>query len=112
MKPIINPWIVYIAAKCDVVETFCLIVMTFAIITLVAWLFLLVAGETKQKPCKYLLVITIIFTIIGILVPSKDTVLTMATLSYVTQDNIEVAGDTAENIVDYVVEKIKEINEE
>lgn len=86
--------------------------MTFAIITLVAWLFLFVTGETEQKPRKSLWVITIMFTIIGMLVPSKDTVLTMVTLNYITTDNIKMVGDTAEDVVDYVVEKIKEINEE
>lgn len=112
MKPIINPWIVYIAAKCDSVQTFCLVAMIFAIIALVTWLFLLSAGETKQKPYKSLYVIAIMCSIIGLLTPSKDTVLTMVTLNYITTDNIKMVGDTAEDIVDYVVEKIKEINEE
>lgn len=112
MKPIINPWIVYIAAKCDSVQTFCLVSMTFAIIALAVWLFLLSAGEIKQKPYKSLWVIAVMCSIIGLLTPSKDTVLTMVTLNYITTDNIKMVGNTAEDVVDYVIEKIKEINEE
>lgn len=42
-------------------------------------------------------------------IPSKTTMYTMLVNSYVTENNIEMAGNTAREVVDYIFDKLAEI---
>lgn len=112
MEPIINPWLVYVAEKCTSVSILCLIVGSFGIVISVVWWFIYLAGDTSVKVPKWLVTISIIGAVFAALLPSQKTILTMATLQYITPNNVVVAGETAEDVVDYIVEKIEEIIDE
>lgn len=43
------------------------------------------------------------------LLPSRETMYTMFTLHYVTEDNIKMVGDSAQDVVDYIFNKVEEI---
>lgn len=109
MKPIINPWIVYLAEKCDTIHLVFAILMILCFVTVAMWTIAYVERDAEIKPQKWLIALTILSASITILMPEKDTVLTMATLSYVTEDNIKSVGKTAEDVVDYVVDAVDKI---
>lgn len=52
------------------------------------------------------LIATIIITIMWIAVPNETTIYRMVVASYVTPHNLQVTGETIENIVDKTVDKI------
>lgn len=109
MKPIISPWIVYLAEKCDVIHITFAILGFFCVLFVILWMVMYESGETEVKPRKWLIVLTITSIAMAVLTPEKDTVLTMATLNYITEDKVEIAGEAVEDIVDYVVDAIGRI---
>lgn len=111
MKPIINPWIVYLAEKCEVIQTLFLIIGVLSVVALAVWTMGYLGGDTEIKPFRWFIVLTIFCIVAGVLTPKKDTVLTMATLNYVTEDNVKALGNTAGDVIDYVIDKIEEITD-
>lgn len=112
MKPIINPWLVYIAEKCETVGEICEIIGVVGIFLCVVWWVLHLIGEFDIKVPKWLVTISVIGAIFAALLPSQKTILTMATLQYITPNNVTVVGETAEDVIDYITEKIEEIIDE
>lgn len=120
MKPIINPWIVYLI---DLVDKFqgiiniALVVLGFVIIGLgLAWLLFSMEYDQDDNiivTCKKYLKKSIIwFVISGLLfavVPSKDTMYTMLVLDNVTTDNIQTIGKTGKDVVDYIVDQVDKV---
>lgn len=120
MKPIINPWIVYLidlVYKFQGIINIALVVLGFTIIGLgLAWI--LFSMEYDQDDsiiviCKKYLKKSIIgFIISGLLfavVPSKDTMYIMLTLNNVTTENIQTIGKTGKDVVDYITDQIDKI---
>lgn len=69
----------------------------------------------KEKTCiKTMKKIAVSFAIVIVLlvfIPSRETMYTMFTLHYVTEDNIEMVGDSAQDVVDYIFDKVEEITD-
>jgi cell shape-determining protein MreC len=61
------------------------------------------------KKCTAALIISLIFSF---LIPGEKTLYTMLVASYATTENIEMAGDTIISFVDYVAEKVDEMNDD
>lgn len=112
MEPIINPWIVYIADRCETVRSICLITLVFGVIVLAIWEMGYLDDTTDIKPSKWLITAVIVAGIGSMFTPNKDTVLTMATLNYITEDNIKLLGETAEDVIDFVIDKVEEITDD
>ena len=78
-----------------------------AIIYLIITLICLIEGEEIWKPSKRLTVflcILLVFSLITtILIPSRDTMIYMAALSFVTPDNVEYGTEIVKNVFDYIV---------
>lgn len=109
MKPIINPWWIYFASKSEAIGTFSLIVCFLMLFFATIWCTCYRIGEVKTSCPKWLIIIGIMGIIIGGLLPSEKTIYTMMTLEQITPNNIEAVGNTAQDIVDYIVDKIDEI---
>jgi hypothetical protein len=109
MKPIINPWWIYFASKSECVGEFLLMVCLCVLIGAIAWTLIYRIGECETSCPKWLLIIGIVGTIIGGLLPSEKTIYTMMTVEQITPNNIEAVGNTAQDIVDYIVDKIDEV---
>lgn len=113
MEPIINPWLVYAAEKCESVAFLSLLIVCFGITISFIWFLIYTAGGTALKPPKWLVTISIIGAILLTLLPSQKTILTMVTLQYITPSNVTFIGETAEDVVDYIIDKIEDfMNEE
>lgn len=71
--------------------------------------------HSKEKNCikiiKKIAVSFVIIIILLVLIPSRETMYTMFTLHYVTEDNIEMVGDSAQDVVDYIFDKVEEITD-
>nr|DAS11960.1 MAG TPA: Renin receptor-like protein [Caudoviricetes sp.] len=120
MKPIINPWLIYLidlVDKFQVIINIALVVLGFTIICLgIAWLlFSMEYGKDDSiiVTCKKYLKKSIIWVVVsGLLfavVPSKDTMYVMLTLDNVTTDNIQAIGKTGKDVVDYITDQIDKI---
>ena len=63
------------------------------------------------KIMKKIVVSLAIVIVLLILIPSQETMYTMFTLHYVTEDNIKMVGDSAQDVVDYIFNKVEEITD-
>lgn len=112
MKPIISPWWVYFAEKCEDVGVACGVIGGLALVGAVAWSILHIAKEIKETVPKWMVIVGVVFTCLGVLLPSQKTVLTMMTMNQITPNNIQTVSGTATDVVDYIVDKIEEIIDE
>lgn len=115
MKPIISPWFIYLAEKSEAIGIAFMIVGIFAASAFVIWYCISLFEGYKPEEIKipkFVSVFAIVGILIGTILPSEKTVLTMMTVQQLTPDNIELAGNTIETTVDYIVDKIEEIIEE
>ena len=63
--------------------------------------------KTMKKVAVFFAIVIILLT----LLPSRETMYTMFTLHYVTEDNIKMVGDSAQDVVDYIFDKVEEITD-
>ena len=110
MTPIINPMWFYLA---DVIEDVELVSCAIAIFSSGILIVLLICGvidcfpiEKYVKNFKQLFIIFIVSTILTTLCPAKDTCYQMMAMSIITPNNITAVGETAADVIDYVVESI------
>lgn len=108
MKPIINPWWIYLAGQCENVMALLTISGIILLIISFIWWIAYMDGDVQRSP-KKTFTIGIIALLISVLIPDQETVYTMMTVRYVTPNNIEAVGSTVESTIDYIVDKIEEI---
>lgn len=63
------------------------------------------------KIMKKIVVSFVMVIVLLILLPSRETMYTMFALNYVTEDNIKMVGDSAQDVVDYIFDKVEEITD-
>jgi hypothetical protein len=106
MEPIISPWVIYAVQLLDNLRDVAMILFVLSGIASVL-LAIPVILDDKDLPKKYLKKAVIIAAICGgmdIIIPNKETMITMIATSYITPDNIQM---TQGNIVEF----IKQISE-
>lgn len=124
MKPIISPWSIYLA---DVLPSLGYVSLALAIVATAALIVLLILWGalstdydfTKESNDLYhklvfkiCLPIILAGYLISILTPSKKTIYTMMIVNQITPHNIEILGDGAKDVVDYITDEIKELTKE
>jgi len=124
MEPIISPWSIYFA---DVLPSLGSIGLAVGIIASAAFLVLIIIwgimsfdspldekdNKTFQKMLfKICLPILLVGYLIFVLMPSKKTIYTMMVVNQITPHNIEILGDSAKDVVDYITDEIKELTKE
>lgn len=123
MKPIISPIWFYLVNLFSKVEDFAMaLIIGGIILTVLLAIFLLVvetegdfeSEEERRRWYGYLKkgIITIIAA--GVLycaIPSETTCYKMMAAQVVTPDNISTVGKTSEDIINYIVESVKEITD-
>lgn len=127
MKPIINPWIMYVIGLVNNISCVFIAVIFFllsAIIIVAATGFVkfvenydnfdefLEDNHTAVKWFKKGCISLIIAGIVMILIPSEKTLYSMVVLKNVTPNNIEIAGNTGKDVIDYLFDKIDQMNDE
>lgn len=62
-----------------------------------------------NKESRRSLIIGIVLIVISTLIPNKETIYTMAVFDTLTVENIQSAGETGKEVIDYVVDQIDRI---
>lgn len=90
MEPIISPWIIYLVSVLTKLNMAAFIVAMFsAVIIFWAWIF----GEKTKINIKSVVIVLITSIVLTIIIPDRQTMLSMLTLSFITPDNIGIAED-------------------
>ena len=110
MKPIISPWLFYLI---DTAEKISAPLFFIGILGWIGFIFLFVleamGDDDSKKLLKQLKVPRVLITIgliFAMLLPSKETSYKMLAAYMVTPNNITAVGETAEDIIDYIVESV------
>lgn len=119
MTPIVSPWIFYLISVLSVLSDLAVIVMIGAVIICVFFGISILdfdgEGSEDYKRDKRIIkksIITFIIAMIMVIfIPSEDTCYKMFVASYITEDNIKAVGDTADELVDYIVDKVQDLQE-
>lgn len=122
-EPIISPWVFYLISLVDnILYFFGILVVVSIFVGAVYALIALYSYDTipydKEEVFKkgairifkYIVATFIVSCVITMFVPSSDTIYKMLVASQVTPHNIEVMGDTVENSIDYIFEKIQSLD--
>jgi len=112
---IVNPWLIYLITRCDVILTFAkvtaVICGTIAIICLIGR-FVEWEEDTRKalaKGVKICVTICAVSSFIAILVPSKQTCIEMAIADKVTYESVDAGIDAVKEAADYICDKIEEV---
>lgn len=115
MEPIVNPWLIYFASIAEQLRTF-FNAITYIVVILDI---IIVMGtfvesddaiavfynreEKKIRPfIKLLIVLSIIYPLLVIFIPSKETIIAMYIANMVTPDNLNIANEVFKsNLKDY-----------
>ena len=115
---IINPWWFYLSDIVDAMDFIFTLFAAFGVVGCLTFFSINVCSakyedrETLQKNWGILrkcVIMTMIFLLTAIIVPARDTVYKMFAASLITHENIQIVGESAIDVVDYIVEKIDEV---
>lgn len=114
-EPIISPWIFYLSGLLPCLSMFLFLVSAFAFI-LSGFCFCMEEEDrcidkiqSVNKWCKIWFVLGISCAVLCVIIPNERTFTKMVIASQVTPHNIEMVGETAENIIDTIGEKIDKV---
>lgn len=121
--PIINPWVIYLINLCDNIKTLSIIAICITVVAVViiglSWGFeeydCCDEEDTKairqyyMKWIKIPTVVLICSLVFNAALPTEKTCYTMLVSSQLTEENIHNVGDNAKEVVDYIFEKIQEV---
>ena len=103
MEPIISPWVVYLFSVLTKLNTVAFIVAMFSVVIIFwAWIF----GEKTKINIKNVIIVLITSTVLTIIIPDRQTMLSMLTLSFITPDNIGLAEDHIIELVTKIMDAV------
>lgn len=115
MNPIIHPLWFYLF---DVLTNLSTILLTVGIVSAIFLIIFFIDTSIEKSVDiaiktlkKYIIFILVVF-LLNSLIPSQETCYTMMAASMVTPNNINTVGQTAEEIVDYIVDSVDQLLEE
>ena len=110
MTPIISPWIVYAIDILCTLEFLCSLGAVLLGIFIVMEIVDFEVNNKNYSRCfKKASILFVLFIIASILIPSKEAMLNMLVLSYVTPDNISLVQDNIVDFVGKIVGVVKEL---
>lgn len=133
MDPIVSPWLIYLISVINSIRIFAFILgLVFSIPLLIYFVFdnfnsinvdiltpyqLDQYAEIKEKNAKQIkkyFILCLTFILVGLLIPSKETLITMLIANVITSDNINMSNELIKhNVQDYVniiVDGINKLN--
>ena len=104
MDPIISPWVIYLVSVLTKLNTAAFIVAMFSVVVIfLAWVF----GEKAKINIKNVVIVLITSIVLTIIIPDRQTMLSMLTLSFITPDNIGIAEDHIIELVTKIMDAVK-----
>lgn len=121
--PIINPWIIYLISLCHNLKFISIIAICITVVAVViiglSWAFdeddycdeedAKAIRQYYMKWIKIPAIVLICSLVFGIVLPTEKTCYTMLVTSQLTEENIHNVGNNAKEVVDYIFEKIEEV---
>lgn len=123
MNPIISPLTIYLINLMDPLHAVfigaCIVFLVLGILTGIDYLDNKDSGiEKYQKQAQKALgrtrrmaVICVLCMLLAVFVPSKNTIIEMIVAQNITVNNINAGEEKVKEAIDYLVEKVKEVNE-
>lgn len=119
MKPIINPWFIYLAGACDEIREIVGFLFWFGIIPCIClaiiYFISFIDDEFENlRTVNYLAIlkkfvtVTVVASLLYGVIPTSNTCYQMMVASQITDTNIQKAEDVIKSSVDYIFEKINE----
>lgn len=122
MDPVISPWLIYLISVINSIRIFAFILgLVFSIPLLIYFMsdFFNYINENILFPCqldeyekfkkrnskqiKKYFILCLTFILVGLLIPSKETLITMLIVNVITPDNINMSNELIKhNVQDYV----------
>jgi MFS-type transporter involved in bile tolerance (Atg22 family) len=101
MEPIISPWIIYLVCVASAVRDIAMIALLLSsITTLVVGIGASLEDDAFLKKIAHIsFIVGCVSAIFVIFIPSKDTLLAMVVMQYITSDNINLVQG---NIIEFV----------
>ena len=118
MNSIINPWVFYWIGIVDSVRTLLIVILTVLMIG-GAIMFMCTMSDRgvkdkdvaeEVKLCINVAIATFVVAVLVCVVPSEDTCYKMLAAKMFTQDNINNATEYVTDVIDYAVDKVKEMD--
>lgn len=121
MNSIINPWVFYWIGTVDNLKNMLLMVLIISLIAtvLLALTTMCDADDHSFQDKKVIrgvkntvkaAVVSLVLSTLFCLIPDSDTCYKMLAANMFTQDNINSATDYVTDVIDYAVDKVKELN--
>lgn len=117
MDPIINPLLIYAANTLPRISIACAVLGGLAVCAAIGAIFTLdneimtdKEEENYRKIFRRAVILALILFAVSVLIPSKDTCYQLLTAHYLTVDNIDAVGGQAQELVDYIFDKIEEVS--
>jgi uncharacterized membrane protein len=101
MEPVISPWIIYWVCVASTVRDIAMIALVLSLITvLVLGIGSFLEGDELLKKIAHIsFIVGCVSAVFAIFIPSKDTLLAMLAMQYITPDNIHLVQG---NIIEFV----------
>lgn len=116
MNAIISPWVFYWIDVCDSFKSLVFVVFVIAVIAAgISFLYsideLATSEEVRMfsKPAKISVIVAAASIVLYILLPSENVSYKMLAANMFTQDNINSATEYVTDVIDYAVDKVKEL---
>ena len=100
MEPIVNPAFIYLIGTVDDLKALCFLVSLCTWTWIVVFYFTSIAEDDEESRLhKYVMIVAVMFSLLTILIPSKETLIAMVVSSYITPDNVMVSE---QHIIDMI----------
>lgn len=111
--PIINPLWIYLIDVAGELDILSILAVAICLVIVLVSIGMYSDGYKDWLEIgKKALLFGVISLIMLIFTPSEDTMYKMLVTNYVTPQNIEVTGETITDAVDYIFEKVEQLQEE
>lgn len=112
MEPIVSPWVFYAISLCGKVSAVGQFIMFASVVVFIISLAFYFGDEKLsadlKKATKIAFVLFIVGGIIFLLVPNKETAITMLTASIITPDNVTAVQNNAVDFIQKIAKAVAE----
>lgn len=108
MEPIISPWIIWVISTLDGLESLCKLLAGISAFATFVSINYWIEDNLSGKVPIIIGIMALVFAIIVIIIPSRNDMLTMLTLQYITPDNVQLVQDNVANFVQNISHAVKE----
>lgn len=107
MEPIINPWLIWVISTLEGLESLCKFLALASVFATFVSISKCLENELSTKVPIIIGIMSLVFAIIVIIIPSRTDMLTMLTLQYITPDNVQLVQDNIVDFVQKIIEAVK-----